>query len=289
MKAELILDIQATLGEGALWDSRRHELLWVDIEGRNVHRFDPDTGRDEAIDVGQKVGTVVPRARGGWMVALHRGIAALEPGRGERMVVANPELHVTDNRFNDGKCDPAGRFWAGTISQSRQADACLYCLDTDLSLRRILTGVVNSNGLAWSLDAKTMYYIDTGTHRIDAFDYDVNTGDIHNRRTVVDVPEEAGKPDGMTIDAEGMLWVAHWGGGSVNRWDPASGRLVQAIELPASRATSCAFGGADLATLYITTARIGMTDEELAAQPHSGGLFVARPGVPGVNAFEFAG
>ncbi|NUQ66630.1 MAG: SMP-30/gluconolactonase/LRE family protein [Pirellulales bacterium] len=289
MDAELLLDARAVLGEGALWDASRRRLLWVDIEGREVHIFDPAGGDDVAIDVGQEVGTVVPRARGGLVLGLRRGIALLDPASRELTMLADPESHLPDNRFNDGKCDPAGRFWAGTISHRRQPDAALYRLDPDLSVRRVLEGVVNSNGLAWSLDARAMYYIDTGTHRIDAFGYDRDTGAIRNRRTVVDVPDAMGKPDGMTIDADGMLWVAHWGGGRVNRWDPGTGRLLSTVLVPASRTTSCAFGGPDLATLYITTARTGMTAEALAAEPQAGALFAVRPGVQGLPAFEFAG
>lgn len=289
MSAELILDAGAKLGEGALWDHGRQRLLWVDIEAGQVHLFDPVSGGDDAINMGQMVGTAVPRAAGGLVLGLHRGMAALDVQTHEVSFLADPESHLPDNRFNDGKCDPAGRFWAGTISSRRRPDASLYCLDIDLSVRRVLGGVINSNGIAWGLDGKTMYYIDTGTRRIDAFDYRIETGEIGNRRTVVEVPEEEGKPDGMTIDGEGLLWVAHFGGGRVNCWDPANGRLVQSVFVPASRTTSCAFGGPDLDTLYITTARTGMTDDELAAEPHAGGIFAAQPGARGMPAFEFAG
>jgi sugar lactone lactonase YvrE len=289
MKAEPVLNAQATLGEGALWDAGRRRLLWVYIQAGRVHLFNPDTGEDESIEVGQTVGTVVPRARGGLIVAMHRAVAAIDPDCREPEILAELETPAAENRFNDGKCDPAGRFWVGTISASRQPDACLYRLEADLSIHHVLDGVVNSNGLAWSLDAKIMYYIDTGTHAIDAFDYDIDRAVVRNRRTVVAVPADEGKPDGMTIDGEGMLWVAHWGGGRVNRWDPRSGRLLQTVAVPAAHTTSCAFGGTDLATLYITTARTGMTAEQLTAQPHAGDLFAVHPGVSGVPAFEFAG
>jgi sugar lactone lactonase YvrE len=290
MDAELLLDAKATLGEGALWDSRRQRLLWVDIEGHTVHLFDPQTGVDEAIDVGQLVSTVVPRTRGGLMLGVHHGFAALDLSTRKLEVLADPESDVPENRFNDGKCDPAGRFWAGTYSLARKTEAAsLWCLDTDLSVRRMLEGVTNSNGIAWSLDGTTMYYIDTATRRVDAFDYRVETGQISNRRAVVVVPEELGKPDGMTLDAEGMLWVALWGGGRVTRWDPGTGKLLQTIHVPAARTSSCALGGPQLDELFITTARIGATEEELRREPHAGGIFVARPGVTGAAALEFAG
>ncbi len=290
MDAELILDAKATLGEGALWDSRRQRLWWVDIEGHQVHLFDAISGVDEAIDVGQRVSTVVPRARGGVMVGLQHGLGWLDLEHRRVDVIVDPESHVPDNRFNDGKCDPAGRFWAGTISMTRTpVAASLWCMDTDRSVRRVLESVTNSNGIAWSLDQATMYYIDTATRRVDAFDYQVDTGQIGNRRPVVVVPDELGKPDGMTIDAEGMLWVALWGGGQVTRWDPQAGRLLETVHVPTPRTSSCALGGADLRDLYITTARTGATVEELQQQPQAGGIFVARVAVGGVPAIEFAG
>lgn len=290
MDAELILDAQAALGEGALWDPRLQRLLWVDIEGHTVHLFDPEQGSDRAIDVGEPVSTVVPRASGGLVVALTHRLAALDLDSGKLEVLAEAEADIADTRFNDGKCDPAGRFWVGTISLSRTPDAAnLWRLDADCSIRCMLDQVTNSNGLVWSPDQTTMYYIDTSTRRVDAFDYRVETGQIDRRRTVISVPEELGKPDGMTIDAEGMLWVALFGGGRVTRWDPRTGRLLQTVHVPAARTSSCAFGGPHWEGLYITTARSGASAEELHAQPQAGGLFVARPGVAGLPGFAFAG
>ncbi len=287
LTADLVLDARALLGEGALWEARRGRLLWVDILGKSLHLFDPDAGVDRALDVGQFIGTVVPRRSGGLVVALYDGLAALDPETGQLTFLADPEADRPDNRFNDGKCDPAGRFWAGTMSMKREAGAAgLYVLETDGTVRRALTGVTTSNGLAWSADARTLYYIDTRLKRVDAFDYDLAAGSIANRRPVIRIPEADGRPDGMTIDAEDMLWVAHWEGGRVTRWDPASGALLQTIRVPVARVTSCAFGGPALDTLYITTARPDSPDP---AQPHAGGLFAARPGVRGVPAFAYGG
>lgn len=288
--AELLLDARAALGEGALWDSRRQRLLWVDIQGHTVHLLNPSSAEDEAIDVGQMVATVVPRTRGGLMLGLQHGVAALDLSTQRLEMIAEPEASVADNRLNDGKCDPAGRFWVGTISLSRTPGAAsLWCLDTDLSFQRKLPDVTNSNGIAWSLDRRTMYYVDTPTRRVDGFDYEVETGGISNRRPLIVVPRDLGKPDGMTIDAEGMLWVALWGGGCVTRWNPANGRLLGKVHVPTPRTTSCAFGGADLDELYITTARDGATEDELRRAPLAGGIFTIRTGISGVAAFEFAG
>ena len=284
LEVELVIDAKAELGEGAIWDPRNAVLYWVDIVGGKIHVYNPASGSDRAIDAGGQVGTVVARSSGGLMIALGNSFARLDLDTEEADVV-----HTLDeeSRLNDGKCDPAGRFWAGTMGP--EGTASLYCLFPDLSVKKMLDGVTTSNGLCWALDAKTMYYIDTPTQRVDAFDFDVATGEIANRRTVIDVPAEMGHPDGMTIDAEGKLWVAHWDGWHVHRWDPESGELLESISVPAARVTSCAFGGPDLDDLYITTARVGIDGSALADQPRAGGLFKARPGACGVEAFEFAG
>lgn len=287
---ELIFDAKATLGEGAIWDHRRRLLYWVDILGRTVHVFDPTTGTDRAVDVGQFVGTVVPRQHGDVMVAVYDGFAALDLATGKLEVIADPEADLSDTRFNDGKCDPTGRFWAGTMSLKgvRQAGS-LYCLDTDHRVRRVLTGVTTSNGIVWTSDRCTMYYIDTPTREVAAFDYDDAIGNITNRRVAVRIPADQGSPDGMAIDAEDMIWVAHWDGWQVSRWNPRTGELLQTIPVPVARVTSCAFGGAGLDTLYITTARPAATGPRLSEQPHAGGLFAVRPGAIGVPASAYAG
>lgn len=290
MKAELLFKTEATLGEGALWDRQSQRLLWVDIEGHQLHRFDPQQGQDQTIDLGESVSTVVPRASGGLVVALTHRLVALDTATGGWEVLAEADADSRDTRFNDGKCDPAGRFWVGTLSNSRTLGAAhLWRLDADHSLHRVLDQVTNSNGLAWSPDQTTMYYIDTGTRRVDAFDYQRETGQIARRRPVLAVPEAWGKPDGMTIDAEGMLWIALWGGGRVICWDPGVGRLRATVDVPAARTTSCAFGGPQLDQLFITTARGGADEAELRQQPQAGSLFVARPNAVGLPAFAFAG
>jgi sugar lactone lactonase YvrE len=288
--AELVLDAKAVLGEGAIWDAGCGVLYWVDIMGCSVHVYDPSTGQDRAIDVGQYVGTVVPRQSGGLMLGLHHGFASLDLETGQVEIVADPEQHLSGNRFNDGKCDPAGRFWAGTLALEGTPEvASLYRLDADLSVHKMLGEVSCSNGLVWTLDNQTMYYIDTLLRRVDAFDYDLNTGDISGRRTAFEVPSEMGFPDGSTLDSEGMLWVALWQGGGVSRWNPATGELLQVIKVPAPNVTSCAFGGPNLDRLYITTARIGMDKEALGKHPLAGGLFQVDAGVTGMPAFGFAG
>lgn len=289
MQAHSVLHAQAALGEGALWNPETARLYWVDIEGRALHVFDPATGRDYSFPTTDRIGTVVPLRGGAVLVALQSGIHRLDPATGARTLLAQP-LAEPSLRFNDGKCDPAGRFWVGTFDLLQRPHAgTLYRLDPDGRLHVMLRGITNSNGIAWSLDRATMYYIDTPTRAVQAFDYDLATGAIARPRIVVRFPEATGWPDGMTLDAEGCLWVALWGGGRVQRYDPATGALLQTIEVPAPHTSSCAFGGPDLATLYITTARGGLSPTQVAEFPFSGDVFAAEPGVRGVPACFYGG
>ena len=299
LKAEILIPAAATLGEGSLWDGRRQRLLWVDILGQKVYIYDPETDTNIGYDTGSDVGTVVPRtpgkAAGGadtLVVALRRGLGALNLKTGAVEIFANPEAAKPKNRFNDGKCDPAGRFWAGTMGPHGTAEAALYRLDVDHSLHTMITGVGTSNGLVWSADHKLFYYIDTPTGRVDVFDYDLETGAIANRRPAVtpDPNAEAtgGRPDGMTIDADGMLWVAMWGGATVVRYNPKTGAVLEKIDVPGARhSSSCAFGGKDMQTLFITSAKTGVKPEQLAEQPNAGHLFAVRiantKGLPGLE------
>jgi len=282
----------AVLGEGAIWNCALHRLHWIDISERRVFTYDPATGENRGCDAGQMVGTVVPRARGGLLLALHEGFAALDPESGRVEVWPRPPEHDPALvRFNDGKCDPSGRFWAGTMALVKGPKPLgrLYRLDADGGMRVMLRDVGTSNGIAWSLDRRTLYFIDTPLLRVDAFDYDDVTGAIANRRTVISIPPGIGRPDGSTLDVEGMLWIAMYDGWSVTRWNPRTGELLQTIRLPVARVTSCAFGGPELDTLYLTSARQNLTGPQLAAQPLAGGLFRVRTGVRGLPAVAFEG
>ncbi len=287
---ELLVDERALVGEGPLWDEEEQVLYWVDILNSRLFIYDPASGENRTLDVGQHVGTVVTRASGGLMLAVREGFASFDLETQELTLIANPEAHVTGNRFNDGKCDPAGRFWAGTMAYENPKDSgSLYRLDTDLSVHKMFGGVAISNGIVWSLDHTTMYYVDTLRKNVRAWDYDNETGDIANERAIIDVPEEAGMPDGMAIDSEGMLWVAHYGGARVSRWNPGSGELLEEIPLPVTQVTACAFGGPDLKTLFITSAAQELDAEELARQPLAGGLFAIETPYRGVPSFRFGG
>jgi sugar lactone lactonase YvrE len=289
-QAQLVLDSRALLAEGPCWDHRNGILYWVDIIGMRVHAFHPESGVNRTIQLDQVVGAAVPRHSGGLVAALKHGFHLLDMETGDLKQIADPEADLEHNRFNDGKCDAAGRFWAGTTSADEiEPLGSLYCLEADYSVRKSVPGVIVSNGIGWSPDGKTMYYIDSPTKRIVAYDFEVDSGKMSQPRTVVVIPESGGLPDGMTVDAEGMLWVAHWGGWQISRWNPQTGQQLSAIALPVAQVSSCAFGGADLDELYITTAGVRQSEEELARQPHAGGIFRVKLPVPGTPANFYAG
>lgn len=289
-EVELVLDSKSALGEGAIWNYKTGELIWVNITDKILNFYDPKLKYNKEMLTGQMIGTVVPAESGKMMVALENGFYEFDPETGSKKRIANPEEGIDGNRFNDGKCDPAGRFWAGTMSTEGKSQAgALYRLDPDSSVHKMIENVSISNGIVWSLDATKMYYIDTPTQKVMSWDYNQETGEISNPKTAIEIPEEMGSPDGMTIDAEGNVWIALWGGSAVGCWNPETGELLRKIEVPAKNVTSCAFGDEDLGTLYITTARQGTSEEELEKFPHAGGLFKTRPGVKGVEAFFFKG
>lgn len=282
IKAELIVDAQAKLGEGPHYDASSNRLYWVDIMGRKLRIYDLVTGEETIRSFDLMPSAVIPTTAGGVVLAMDDGVYLCQSEEAP-VLLASIEADLPGNRSNDAKCDRQGRLWVGTMSMYDEPNAGgLYVIEPGGTCRQVLSGVGISNGLAWDYDRSRMYYIDTATRQVDVFDYDEATGKISNRRMALQIPENTGHPDGMTIDSEGMLWVAHWGGGCVSRWNPDNGEQIGVIRVPALFVTSCTFGGSDLSELYITTARNGMKEEELKRYPHAGGVFIARPGVRGV-------
>ncbi|RAP74926.1 SMP-30/gluconolactonase/LRE family protein [Paenibacillus montanisoli] len=289
-KAELVLDARAILGEGPCWNAEQQKLYWVDITGGSFSRFDPATGSNETFNIGKPVGAVVCDAADGNAVILatRDGFERYHCVTGELTPIVDPEAHLPENRFNDGKCDSAGRFWAGTMQDVEEdVTGSFYVLDNDLSCSKVHGDVGVSNGIAWSLDESVLYYIDSMKQTVTAFDYDRESGTIRNPRLAIDFQPEEGFPDGMTIDGEGMLWIAHWDGWQVSRWNPATGEKLDSVYVPVAKASSCIFGGDGLETLYITTASIGLTEETRGGEPHAGGLFAWKPGVKGTPTHSF--
>lgn len=288
LTTELLLDAQAELAEGPFWDAASERLLWVDILPGVVHRCDDTGSRTEDRVFGPTVGAAVPRAGGGLVLAAGDGFVLLdEDGEVERRIPVEADRPGT--RMNDAACDPAGRLWAGSMVEDESApDAALYRLDADGTVARVLTGITISNGTGWSPDGSTMYYVDSPTGGVDRFDFDVDAGTIRGRRRLADVPTADGDPDGLCVDETGCLWVAVWGAGQVRRYTP-DGELDTIVEVPATQTTSCAFGGPGLRQLFITTAKVGLSPQERADQPHAGGLFVCEPGTAGAATRSFAG
>ncbi len=280
--SKVIINHRAVLGEGSLWHPVEKLLYWVDIDEGILNTYDPITKDEKKFVLGQKVGTVVPIDSGGVLVALKDGIYSYNLNNKQLNLLVSPENNLEKNRFNDGKCDPAGRFWVGSMGPRYQA--FLYRISSDGSCKQMLDSISTSNGIVWSADKKTMYYIDTSTGAVRAFDFDNASGNITNPRIVIKFQQGIGYPDGMSIDSEDKLWIAHWGGFCVGRWDPVTGKMIAKIEVPAPNVTSCAFGGKNLDEMYITTACTGMSAADLEKYPDSGKVFVAHPGVQGVKA-----
>lgn len=289
MLAEVVCEIKSELGEGPVWDGPRGLISWVDILNGLIHEWSPENRTHRTIRVGQMIGAMAVCTDGNYVAALQNGFAFVDRRTGEVDFITDPEKNLPNNRFNDGKCDPSGRFWAGTLPFSEDMPAgSLYMLDKDRSVTIKEDTITISNGLAWSLKDRAFYFIDTPTLKVVRYDYDDHTGHIAHKTTVIHIPREAGFPDGMTIDDEGMLWIAHWGGWQVTRWNPVTGRQLTSFKLPVSNVTSCTFGGDTLEDLYITSARKGLNETELGKQPLAGSLFVIKNcGYRGVPAHEF--
>jgi sugar lactone lactonase YvrE len=281
---DVVVEAGAVLGEGPVWAD--DALWWVDIEEHRIHRTDPRIGEDVVATTDGPVGFVIPRAAGGWVAGLRDGISIVVPGGREMHRVAIEAADI-DSRMNDGKCDPSGRLFAGTMSHDGRHSS-LYRVDADWSVSTVFTGIGISNGLGWSPDTTRMYYIDTPTMRVDVIDYDEATGEVEHRRPLIAVAPGDGFPDGMTVDVDGCLWVAFWDGWCVRRYDP-EGHLMLTLELPVSRVTSCTFGGDQLDQLFITSASTGLSEAERAVQPLAGAVFRSDVGTRGRPADYFAG
>jgi len=275
------------LGEGPVWCPQQQALFWVDISSPAVHRYRPDTGAVATWSMPEYVGSLA-LCDGGVLVALASAMTVFNPAAGAFKAVAQAKHATPDLRFNDGKCDRQGRFWVGSMTTGDRAPVGkLYRLDADGTFTAVLERITIPNSLCWSPDGRTMYFADSMERTIWAFPYDPATGNIGERR-VFAKSEATEVPDGATVDADGYVWSARYGGGRVVRHAP-DGRIDRVIELPAKQITSCAFGGPELATLYITTASQRMTAEQRTAEPLAGALFAFEPGVRGLPEPRYAG
>lgn len=284
MNIELLYDSKATLGEGPIWDARTQTLYWIDILNHRVY-----ANGDVLTELDDFIGCIAPRKSGGLVLTQRSSFESLDLDPCKLTSLSTLTDEPPTNRFNDGKCDPHGRFIAGTMDLGEsEPTGSLYSFD-GTSITKLLSNVTISNGLTWSPDCKTFYYIDTPTREVRAFGYDLETGAIANGRSAICIPASMGWPDGMTSDMQGNLWIAMWGGAQVTKWNPHTGQLLESIPVPAKNVSSCIFGGKDLNELYITSARKGLDQAMLARVPLTGGVFRIQTDVEGMPTFEFAG
>lgn len=289
---ELVVDSHCVIGEGPVWDERTGELYFIDILGKSMFCY--ANGKIiKKIKFEQSLGFAVLREQGGVVAGLKDGYYFADFDGNGAVHILDPEPGREDGRFNDGKVDPAGRVWGGTMPVSLDTgygnagpDSALYCMNTDKTIKTMLTGVIQGNGLAWSKDTKKFYFVDTQKFCVQEFAYDSVKNELAHGRVCVDIPVADGIPDGMTIDDDGMLWVALWGGSCVKRFDPSTGKTLECVVLPAPNVTSCCFGGMEMEELYITTASLGT---DLEKYPLAGGVFKAKVGVKGAFSHRFKG
>jgi sugar lactone lactonase YvrE len=284
MLPELYIDARATLGESPAWDAKTQTLYWVDILERHVY-----AGAKRIAQLDETIGCLAPRKGGGLILTQGRGIRLMQPDMKTVRRLVSPRGEAKHTRFNDGKCDPRGRFLAGTMDLAEKDDSgALYSLSANGQISRLLKHVTISNGLAWAPDGKTLYFIDTPTRKVMAFDYDLDTGAIMNGRVIIRFEKSFGSPDGMTSDTDGNLWIAMWGGGRVSQWKP-DGTLLAQFGVEAVNVTACVFGGPAMNELFITTALAGTEPAAFRKFPHAGGVFRMETRVTGMPTYEYGG
>lgn len=287
-----VVDAKAELGEGTIWDPAAGVLWWIDIYSRLIHRYNPSTGADDTWEAPEFLGCIGLRQKGGLVLTMASGFYFFDPANGQFTPIADPEAHMSNTRFNDGKPDRQGRFWSGSMFEAPgkpvEFIASLYRMDTDLSIHKMIEGIGCCNGLAWSPDSKVMYFSDSHTPIVRAYDFDAATGEIANQRTFVDMSDFEGIADGATVDADGCYWVTVPFKGRVNQYDPA-GKLMQTVWMPTDLPTCCEFGGENLDILYVTTAVLHRPQSHFVGQTNPGGLFAIEAGVKGLPLPAFAG
>jgi sugar lactone lactonase YvrE len=286
LSVEVVVDARNVVGECPVWEPATQRLTWLDIPRGEVHRLEPAAGRYERAIVGDVAAAIVSCRDGGYLVAREADVVVVDESLA--VVATLTELELAEReRLNDGKCDPAGRFWVGTAAdRASHRSGALYRIEASGEASVVQTGVSLSNGLGWSPDSSVLYYVDSPTHRVDRFAFELETGEIELMEPLVQLEERDGLPDGLCVDAEGGVWIALWGGWQVRRYRP-DGTLDAVVSVPAAQVTSCTFGGPQLSDLYITSARSGLDESDLEEQPLAGALFRCRPGVAGLPPTPF--
>lgn len=288
MEVEFIPNVKTKLGEGPIWDQQTQRLYWVDIEEKRLYHHEPETKKTDLIQLSQKISAFALTSDQEAVIVVEDGFYFLDLMSGQLTPIQQVEKEKEDNRFNDGKCDAKGRFFAGSMSTAgKKEQGALYCLQLNLKVEEKLKPVGLSNGLAWSLDNQYLYFIDTPKQTVDQFDYDLESSAMSNQKQIIDFEKEEGVADGMTIDSEGMLWIAHYGGARVSRWNPNTGEKLSEIPLPALNITSCTFGGKNLNELYITSSIEGMKEDQFEKYPLSGRVMKVATTFTGTKAERF--
>lgn len=290
MKAVVnVLNARALLGECPRWHAESSSLYWIDIAGKTLNCWQTETGQTATLPLPEEPGCFAFRQSGGLVAAMKSGFVFIDSlESGQITPITDPEKDKTHNRFNDGRCDARGRFWAGSVYPPKdKSDAWIYCLASDLSCTRKAGPLLTSNGIAFSPDNRTFYYSDTPEHVIYACEYDLESGEVANRRVFHRFPFGEGRPDGCAVDEEGCYWTALYAGGRVVRLSPG-GVILEEVAIPAKYPTMVAFGGSDYSILYVTTCRQACSEDELEEYPESGDIFAFEAGVKGIEEYRFA-
>ncbi len=287
-KAELVVNMGGALGEGICWDETERLLYWIDISENKIFVYNMENSTIKIVDVRQNIGFVALREQGGLVAGLEDGLYSVDVDSGETKCLVKVESDKKSNRFNDGECDCMGRIWAGTmaIEDVTNGSGSFYCIDTDFSVEKKIETTRVSNGVAFSPDNKTMYHIDSPTGEVCAYDFDKKAGQISGKRCAVNVPQEMGFPDGMTVDSDGNLWVGMWAGSAVVKYDGATGQMLEKIDIPALHVTTMVFGGADMDEMFVITAK---KKTDLNEFPNAGGMFRVKMDVKGLRTYKFGG
>jgi len=288
-KAELLYQAEAILGEAPVWDYHQEQLLWVDIENGILNLLDPEKTTNKEIYIGRNISFVIPTCRRNFIAGLSDGIALVDRDGNDIRYISSVESNIAGNRLNDGKCDPVGRLWFGSMGlHAEKWRGALYSLVEDCKVQRHISDLTIPNGLEWSPDRKRFYFIDTAKSNVMAFEFCEETGLIRNGQTIIRIPAKLGYPDGMTVDQEGMLWIAHWGGAGVSRWNPMKGEMIDWIDVPALNVTSCCFGKRSYDVLFITSSSLDLTEKDKKQYPYSGSIFAKKLRVRGFAPSLFA-
>ncbi len=286
---EIFSEVSCELGESALWDARASRLYWVDITGQKIYAREWPSGETRMLSVPEPVGSVALRVGGGLVAALRHSLAYCDIDSGVMEIVYTLETELTDNRLNDGAVDPQGRFWFGSMDTGEKLPTgTFYCLHPDRTVSASFGGIICSNGPAWSPDGRTVYHVDSTRRVVRAYDFEPSTGTVGEGRVFLSDEGEVWYPDGVTVDAEGFVWNCKWDGGRIVRYAP-DGSVDRVVMVPVPRPTRCAFAGADLDTLAVTSTSIGLTQAQLADAPLSGKVLLLDPGCRGLPTPMFAG